>query len=59
MGTDPKEVQITLRIPSELAKMLEKHADRTRTTRSWVVRDALHRYFDAINGQNGKNGRAS
>jgi metal-responsive CopG/Arc/MetJ family transcriptional regulator len=62
MATDPKEVQITLRIPGELAKALDKHADRTRTTRSWVIRDALHRYFDGINGTNGnpnnvKNGR--
>jgi hypothetical protein len=56
MATNPKEVQITLRIPGELAKALDKHADRTRTTRSWVIRDALHRYFDTLNGQGSSNG---
>jgi predicted transcriptional regulator len=58
MATNPKEVQITLRIPGELAKALDKQADRTRTTRSWVIRDALHRYFDGINGQSVTNGQA-
>jgi metal-responsive CopG/Arc/MetJ family transcriptional regulator len=56
MAIKPKEVQITLRIPGELAKALDKHAEGTRTTRSWVIRDALHRYFDGINGNSSGNG---
>jgi predicted transcriptional regulator len=56
MATNPKEVQITLRIPGELAKALDKHAAGTRTTRSWVIRDALFRYFEGLNGQNSPNG---
>lgn len=59
---NPKEVQITLRIPGELAKALDKQAVHTRTTRSWVIREALHRYFEIVNGNgntnNTKNGRA-
>lgn len=57
MATKPKEVQITLRIPGELANALDKQADQTRTTRSWVIRDALHRYFEGLNGQNTANGQ--
>lgn len=53
MAIKLKEVQITLRIPGELAKALDKHAESTRTTRSWVIRDALHRYFDGGNGNDG------
>jgi predicted transcriptional regulator len=56
MATKLKEVQITLRIPGELARALDKHADSTRTTRSWVIRDALHRYFDGVNGNANGNG---
>jgi hypothetical protein len=55
MAIKLKEVQITLRIPGELAKALDKHAESTRTTRSWVIRDALHRYFDGGDGH-GKDG---
>jgi hypothetical protein len=54
MTTKLKEVQITLRISGELAKALDKHADSTRSTRSWVIRDALFRYFDILNGTGGK-----
>jgi predicted transcriptional regulator len=42
----PKEVQITLRIPGELARLLDAQALSTRTNRSWVIRDALHKYFE-------------
>jgi predicted transcriptional regulator len=56
MATKPKEVQITLRIPGELARALDKHADNTRTTRSWVIRDALHRYFEGVNSNGNGNG---
>ncbi|MCA8937306.1 MAG: CopG family transcriptional regulator [Planctomycetes bacterium] len=48
MATAPKEVQITFRIPAELAELLDSHAERTRSNRSWVIRDALHQYFDAL-----------
>ena len=43
----PKEVQITLRIPGELARLLDDQAEATRTNRSWVIRDALHKYFES------------
>jgi predicted transcriptional regulator len=61
MGTNLKEVQITLRIPAELARALDKHAESTRTTRSWVIRDALHQYVEGLNSSNvggQKNGRS-
>ncbi|MCA8911842.1 MAG: CopG family transcriptional regulator [Planctomycetes bacterium] len=51
MATAPKEVQVTFRIPGELAEMLDQHVERTRTNRSWVIRDALHRYFDELSQQ--------
>lgn len=55
MTTAPKEVQVTFRIPGELAEMLDQHVERTRTNRSWVIRDALHRYFDELNHQDGED----
>jgi metal-responsive CopG/Arc/MetJ family transcriptional regulator len=55
MATAPKEVQVTFRIPGELAEMLDQHVERTRTNRSWVIRDALHRYFDGMNHENGND----
>lgn len=47
MSPSPKDIQITLRIPGELAQLLDKHAERTRTNRSWVIREALHHFFAA------------
>ncbi|MBZ0137253.1 MAG: ribbon-helix-helix domain-containing protein [Planctomycetes bacterium] len=41
-----KDVQINLRVPPELAARVDRAAQSTRTTRSWVIREALHRYFD-------------
>lgn len=46
MASQRKDVQINLRVPPELAEMLDREARKTRTNRSWVIREALHRYFD-------------
>ena len=56
MSPSPKDIQITLRIPGELAQLLDKHAERTRTNRSWVIREALHHFFtSAANNHNATN----
>lgn len=46
MASSRKEIQINLRVPAELADMIDSEARRTRTNRSWVIREALHDYFD-------------
>ena len=46
MASQRKDVQINLRVPPDLAEMLDREARKTRTNRSWVIREALHRYFD-------------
>ena len=45
MASQRKDVQINLRVPPELAEMLDREARKTRTNRSWVIREALHRYL--------------
>ncbi|MCA8914731.1 MAG: CopG family transcriptional regulator [Planctomycetes bacterium] len=55
----PKEVQITLRIPSELARMLDDQAEATRTNRSWVIRDAIHKYFENQRRDDARNEEAA
>lgn len=52
MAPKRKDVQINLRVPPELADMLDREAFKTRTNRSCVIREALHRYF---NGQGGES----
>ncbi|MCB9932284.1 MAG: CopG family transcriptional regulator [Planctomycetes bacterium] len=56
MSPAPKDIQITLRLPGELAQLLDQHAERTRTNRSWVIRDALHQYFSRPGENSGNNG---
>ena len=53
MTSNKKDVQINLRVPPDLAEMLDRAARQTRTNRSWVIREALHRYFDRDGSQNG------
>jgi len=55
MSSTPKDIQITLRIPGELAQRLDQHAERTRTNRSWVIREALHHFFAVTNGSGNGN----
>jgi len=53
MSPSAKDIQITLRIPGELAQQLDKHAERTRTNRSWVIREALHHFFASATNNHG------
>jgi predicted transcriptional regulator len=55
MSSNPKDIQITLRIPGDLAQRLDQHAERTRTNRSWVIREALHHFFTVSNSAENGN----
>ena len=46
MASPRKDVQFNLRVPPDLAKMVDDESRKTRTNRSWVIREALHFYFD-------------
>lgn len=54
MTSQRKDVQINLRVPPELAEMLDREARKTRTNRSWVIREALHIYFNGNGAPSGE-----
>jgi predicted transcriptional regulator len=54
MPSSRKEIQINLRVPSDMAELIDQEAKRTRTNRSWVIREALHNYFESVNSDDGE-----
>ena len=40
----------SIRLPPQLEKRLKRMAETTRTSKSMIIRDALSRYLDAIDG---------
>jgi predicted transcriptional regulator len=55
MASKRKDIQINLRVPPELADLLDREASKTRTNRSWVIREALHRYFNHNSQHDGQD----